>query len=127
MWATSVLLAYPKSAEVDFTEASWSPTQLAEVDATDASLSNGDLLAVCRTSVSKRKLSTCFGMRNRLALRQATTPASECQTSVLLAQSKTSQVTAQPERLGDRSNGLQEDLVLRLLVGGLARGSCLAL
>jgi hypothetical protein len=75
VWATSVLLAYPKSAEVDFTEASWSPTQLAEVDATDASLSNGDLLAVCRTSVSKRKLSTCFGMRNRLALRQATTPA----------------------------------------------------
>ena len=46
VWATSVLLAYPKSAEVDFTEASWSPTLLAEVDATAASFSRGELTAV---------------------------------------------------------------------------------
>jgi hypothetical protein len=46
VWATSVLLAYPKSAEVDFTEASWSPTQLAEVDATAASLTGCELREV---------------------------------------------------------------------------------
>ena len=48
VWATSVLLAYPKSAEVDFTEASWSPTQLAEVDATAVPKKSGYLLAVCQ-------------------------------------------------------------------------------
>ena len=48
VWATSVLLAYPKSAEVDFTEASWSPTQLAEVDTTDVPKKSGYLPEVCQ-------------------------------------------------------------------------------
>jgi hypothetical protein len=44
-------LAYPKSAEVDFTEASWSPTQLAEVDATDAPEKLAQITSVWITSV----------------------------------------------------------------------------
>ena len=52
VWATSVLSGHSKNAEVDFTEASWSPTQLAEVDASSASLIGRELREVIQTNAA---------------------------------------------------------------------------